>query len=308
MKNALFLIVLAFFITNICCQKSIAQVSNMTNSYFSEDTIQGSIKAGQQTGCGIIYTDVNPVIHVGGEIDPIFGGGGYVKIDIDYDSIDDFKITYFMESHLVQSAGLEDINIKAINPNASVSISMGSYLYNDSLYTVALADSLLYDEMIDSTQTWSDGGIIHRYYWDMVPNSYNIGYWPSYNHYIGVRMLKENRPHYGWIKIEAVRELTGYAFSDSCSTSATTNYVEPGGLSIYPNPFSFSASISIPDKYNNSTLVIYNSNGQQVKQVKNINGTNCSLFRDNLSSGIYFYTLERNNEILTSGKFLITGY
>lgn len=72
-------------------------------------------------------------------------------------------------------------------------------------------------------------------------------------------------------------------------------------LVVSPNPFSSSAFIETDYTFNNATLTIYNSFGQLVKEVTNLNNQNAYIYRDNLPSGIYFIHLkEQNNSVMTS--------
>lgn len=77
----------------------------------------------------------------------------------------------------------------------------------------------------------------------------------------------------------------------------------------YPNPFNAGTNISfVLTKKNNISLIIYNSNGQTIKTLINNkhfppgdytvywNGTN--EFNQQISSGVYFYTILLNSEIV----------
>lgn len=76
-------------------------------------------------------------------------------------------------------------------------------------------------------------------------------------------------------------------------------------LSIYPNPFSSQTTLQT-DNFFNATLTVYNSFGQQVKQIKNISGQTITLNRDNLPSGIYFIQLTQDSKVITTAKLIIT--
>jgi len=77
-------------------------------------------------------------------------------------------------------------------------------------------------------------------------------------------------------------------------------------LIIYPNPFSSQMTVQSNQVLKAATLTIYNTFGQQVKQIKNISGQSITLHRDNLPSGIFFLQLTQDNEILTTDKIIIT--
>ncbi|MBA3285572.1 MAG: T9SS type A sorting domain-containing protein, partial [Nitrosopumilus sp.] len=62
-------------------------------------------------------------------------------------------------------------------------------------------------------------------------------------------------------------------------------------LTIYPNPFSMQTTLQTDKIFKDATLTVYNSFGQQLKQIKNISGQTVTLFRDNLPSGLYVIRL-----------------
>lgn len=75
---------------------------------------------------------------------------------------------------------------------------------------------------------------------------------------------------------------------------------------IYPNPFSLTSTLKTNENLKDATLTVYNSFGQQVKQIKNINGQTMTLHRGNLPSGLYFLRLSQNNKTYTLDKFVIS--
>jgi large repetitive protein len=92
----------------------------------------------------------------------------------------------------------------------------------------------------------------------------------------------------------------------SCVVGIDKN--EQNSISLSPNPF-FSSSILQGDKvFTNATLTLYNTLGQQVRQVNNINGRTLNLLRDNLSSGIYFLQLKQENQTIGTDKLIIADF
>ncbi|MFT6502071.1 MAG: hypothetical protein ACJASQ_002196 [Crocinitomicaceae bacterium] len=77
-------------------------------------------------------------------------------------------------------------------------------------------------------------------------------------------------------------------------------------LDIYPNPFSVETSLHTNENLKEASLIIYNSNGQIVKQIENISGQTFTVNRDNLSRGLYFVNLVQNSEVLAASKLIIT--
>lgn len=77
-------------------------------------------------------------------------------------------------------------------------------------------------------------------------------------------------------------------------------------INIYPNPFSYAATLQADKLLKDATLTVYNLFGQIVKQIKNISGQSVTLFRDNLPSGLYFFRITQNSKTFSADKFVIT--
>lgn len=74
---------------------------------------------------------------------------------------------------------------------------------------------------------------------------------------------------------------------------------------LYPNPFSTQAVLQMNKPVKDATLIIYNSSGQAIKQINNINTQTVVLSRDNLSAGLYFIQLRQGNHIIAKEKMAI---
>lgn len=77
-------------------------------------------------------------------------------------------------------------------------------------------------------------------------------------------------------------------------------------VSIYPNPFSYSTTLYTDKPFKDATVLVYNSFGQAVKQIKNISGQSVVLLRGNLPGGLYFIQLTQDNKIISTDKLVIT--
>tara|TARA_R110002096_G_scaffold433554_2_gene652470 strand:- start:52 stop:1167 length:1116 start_codon:yes stop_codon:yes gene_type:complete len=77
-------------------------------------------------------------------------------------------------------------------------------------------------------------------------------------------------------------------------------------IMVYPNPFSVQTTLQSDHFLKNATITVYNLQGQVVKEIKNISGQTVTLFRDNLSSGLYFMQMTEENKIITAAKLVIT--
>jgi hypothetical protein len=83
------------------------------------------------------------------------------------------------------------------------------------------------------------------------------------------------------------------------------NDMEMGIIRIYPNPFSTQTTLQIDKEMQFATMTVYNAFGQQVKQINNITGQSVIIPRDNLSSGLYFLKLTKENKLLITEKIVI---
>jgi len=81
--------------------------------------------------------------------------------------------------------------------------------------------------------------------------------------------------------------------------------ISPSKISIIPNLFSNSTILHSDKVLKDAYLKIYNSSGHQVREIKNISGQTFTLFRDNLSSGLYFICLIEDNKNLILDKLVI---
>ena len=76
-------------------------------------------------------------------------------------------------------------------------------------------------------------------------------------------------------------------------------------INFFPNPFKNKLTITTELNFENSTLKIFNSLGQLVKEINNLNGQTITLERGNLESGIYFAQITQNNKTLEINKIII---
>jgi hypothetical protein len=80
---------------------------------------------------------------------------------------------------------------------------------------------------------------------------------------------------------------------------------EHPSFKISPNPFSLQTTLRMDNFFYKATLTVYNSSGQEVKQIRDISGQSITLNRDNLPNGLYFIQLMQDNKIVTTGKLVI---
>jgi uncharacterized repeat protein (TIGR03803 family) len=91
----------------------------------------------------------------------------------------------------------------------------------------------------------------------------------------------------------------------SCTDVNTIEYSK--NLSVFPNPFNNSVSFRIANGIilKNASMEIYDSLGEIVYSLKNITEYEFHIYRNNLSSGIYFYHFINDNNLSSSGKLVV---
>jgi parallel beta-helix repeat protein len=91
-----------------------------------------------------------------------------------------------------------------------------------------------------------------------------------------------------------------------CSTTGIDENNTEKDVFIFPNPFSSSTTLQTDNVFKDATLIVYNLQGQQVKQIKNISGKTITFQRDYLPMGLYFIHLTQDNKTITTDKLIIT--
>jgi hypothetical protein len=74
---------------------------------------------------------------------------------------------------------------------------------------------------------------------------------------------------------------------------------------IYPNPFTSTARFVCSNELNNASLLMYDLAGREVKRIDNISTSEIEISSGEMNTGLYFYRLIQDNEIIASGKFMI---
>jgi len=90
-----------------------------------------------------------------------------------------------------------------------------------------------------------------------------------------------------------------------CNALSVTENYEENAVSIYPNPFSISATLNFDMPLENTSKLIHNLNGQLVKQLNGISGKSIVIFSDNLTNGAYFIFVKQDNTNFTVEKIII---
>jgi hypothetical protein len=90
-----------------------------------------------------------------------------------------------------------------------------------------------------------------------------------------------------------------------CSSGITNANLDPYGYTVSPNPFATHTTLHTNHLLHNASLTVYNCLGQTVKEIKHISGHTFTLFRENVSSGLYFIRLMQDNKLLMEGQIVI---
>ena len=80
-------------------------------------------------------------------------------------------------------------------------------------------------------------------------------------------------------------------------------------VSVYPNPFSDYTNVKLGpgeiERYSDLKFVITNLSGKKIREISITNFSEFQLYREGISSGLYFYHLTSKSEILVTGKIII---
>ncbi len=98
---------------------------------------------------------------------------------------------------------------------------------------------------------------------------------------------------------------TPWFMGNRCSLATGIENSISNSSSVFPNPFSSQATLQSDYFFKNATLIVYNTFGQTVKELKNISGQTVFLSRDHIASGLYFVKLTQDSKVITVDKLVI---
>ncbi len=138
--------------------------------------------------------------------------------------------------------------------------------------------------------------------------------------FIGLKIKLSNQWHYGWVSLSIPSDTSkiivkAYAYNQvpnaSISAGQTTTGIndpyseEKNIISVFPNPFNFSATIQFHSVKDNVEIDLYNLYGQKIKTMNCLSEDKITIERGNLNTGLYFYELKQNTKSLATGKLII---
>ena len=147
----------------------------------------------------------------------------------------------------------------------------------------------------------------------------SIGYWVgASDKYLALKLIVGTNIYYGWARFDILANSGSFTIKDYAYESTPNVCIQSGqnnlggneisknnNYTIFPNPFNTDTTIQTIDNFKNATLLIYNSYGQEVKQVNNLEGQSVSLLRDNLPVGLYYIKLTEKNKVIAAEKIII---
>ncbi len=93
--------------------------------------------------------------------------------------------------------------------------------------------------------------------------------------------------------------------TDCSMLSIDSYHLNDTTINFYPNPFQQEVTISSETRLQNAKLMLFNSLGQLVKLIENINGNSFTINRENLNDGIYLFELVENSKVIKKSKIII---
>ena len=195
---------------------------------------------------------------------------------------------------------------------------------NDSLeLSIAFFDSLLnplelnafsdaFDEMNKPSfmeDSLNTGYIRKTFKWNT--NSSNLRCKPYLFTFRGNSTINFEKVEKDLSLVVYVRDQSLLNCDSACSDfiNSVENKIKHGAMEvvIYPNPFQESTTVKmLNSSVANGSFKLFDNYGRKVYSIELKNKSQISLDRNNLSSGIYFYTIESEQNYLKSGKLIVT--
>lgn len=216
--NKLIIFTLVVILAFISCDKT-----DGTPSETKPTILPNSILAGQQSGQGIYYVDLEPDISILRNWEQFDTS---IFIDLNNDGTDDFIFEREISSPYYMGGGLDKIKIISQNQNEIVVLPAP---YPDPIQEPCMhssldwVDTLLVSDPIDIDNIWTNSeSLILKDVWSMKYCSVTDGLWSEvYNSddkYIGFKVIKDDKNYFGWIgfyhiKANDIFVITDYAIT-----------------------------------------------------------------------------------------------
>jgi len=242
------------------------------------------IYAGQTTGEGIYYTDIEPDI----SLNTYFGITESYELDLNNDGTSDFIISAYQNGSPGFQRCYSGMNsfltneISFIQNTNSPDTLRAYYMINEDLYWTS--EDLSFGDYFFTGNPYTD---------------FNIGIWnPLSNYYTGLLLITPVDTLYGWISFGYVNScqvtIKGYAYQ--VISNSVSEIPDNQNLQIFPNPITTQLQaqlLLINEPISDDNITIKNLTGITIKS-QTINENRLLMNVEDLSPGIYF--LEWNHK------------
>ncbi len=151
----------------------------------------------------------------------------------------------------------------------------------------------------------SDGWIQSRFNWNWwIPVKSDTIMYPLDSLMIRFTFISDgiDNGREGWL-IDDI--LTSSAIPEICS--GLDDHSAQKALTISPNPFKTSATITAGFDTSNVTFTLYNSTGKQLRVIETVSDQNPIIQRDKLPAGVYYLVVSSKGQWQATKKFVIMG-
>lgn len=202
---------------------------------------------------------------------------------------------------------ITDNYIYSINPNDSIDLNVAVETNIGTLDIEAYGEPfILPNNGVFTTDSLASDFVRKNFKW--VPNASNIRCAP----YIVTFRSKTTTPEFNQdiSLLIYLRDSLTTNCDVTCDFSVSNNnYLKPkNDLTIAPNPFKSQTMITFNGRGDLSTseFIIYSMSGRELLSIPILGAKELILFRNNLSPGIYLYSINNMGERSSSGKLIIT--
>jgi hypothetical protein len=300
-------------------------ISNVNGAYFGsfifncvDSTIYGLARKTSPTE--VYLAKINPTTGVVTNISMASVGTSITLASMTIDPLN--QIFYFINGS--KFVGVDMITGNVVS-NPTITNTNGSYFYgflfnrsNATIYGLAQKSSPaeIYFSKIDPTT-----GVVTNISPASVATSITITsttidpfnriyYFITDRRFVGIDMLTGNIVGSPLITNSNGDYFYGFRYNETLDITipsvSTSEISARNAVLVYPNPFSSETTLRADADFKDATLTVYNSFGQQVKQIKNISAQTLVLSRDNLASGVYFIRLTNDKKEMLTQKIIVT--
>jgi len=121
---------------------------------------------------------------------------------------------------------------------------------------------------------------------------------------VPVTMMKLHNPTRTLVAATYGRSMYKLDISTVTGTPSVNN-VNNVSVNTYPNPFTSQVTFNFDNQINNASIKIYDVQGKEVMNKENVSGRQVIVDRGNLNAGLYFYSITKDNQNISTGKLIV---